>query len=49
MLMIMCGFEPFKFIVTVDADMIATAVSIVFVTVLNYILSKLLVFTKKND
>ena len=49
MLMIMCGFEPFKFIVTVDADMIATAVSIVLVTVLNYILSKLLVFTKKND
>ena len=48
MLMIACGFEPFKFIITIDADMITTAVSVVLVTVLNYILSKLLVFTKKK-
>ena len=48
MLMIACGFVPFKFIITVDADMITTAVSVVLVTVLNYILSKLLVFTKKK-
>ena len=49
MLLIALGFVPFTFIViTVDADMIATAVSIVLVTVLNYILSKLLVFTKKK-
>ena len=48
MILIACGFEPFKFILTVDADMIATAISVVLVTVLNYILSKLLVFTKKT-
>lgn len=48
MLLIALGFVPFTFIITVDADMIATAISIVLVTVLNYILSKLLVFTKKK-
>jgi len=48
MILIACGFEPFRLIITVDADMIATAVSVVLVTVLNYILSKLLVFTKKK-
>lgn len=48
MLLIALGFVPFTFIITIDADMIATAVSIVLVTVLNYILSKLLVFTKKK-
>ena len=48
MLMIACGFEPFEFIIKIDADMITTAVSVVLVTVLNYILSKLLVFTKKK-
>lgn len=48
MLLIALGFVPFTFIITIDADMIATAISIVLVTVLNYILSKLLVFTKKK-
>ena len=33
---------------TFDADLIATGVSVVLVTVLNYILSKLLVFRKKK-
>ena len=48
MLLIACGFKAFHFIIDVDADMIATLVSIVVVTVLNYILSKLLVFRKKS-
>ncbi len=42
------GYKPFKFILTVDADLIATGISVVLVTVLNYILSKLLVFRKKK-
>lgn len=46
MLLISCGFEAFKFIINIDADMVATLVSVVLVTVLNYILSKLLVFKK---
>ncbi len=47
-LLIALGFEPFKFILEIDADLIASGVSIVLVTVLNYILSKLLVFRKKK-
>ena len=43
-----CGFESFELILTVDADLIAMAISMVVVTVLNYILSKLLVFRKKK-
>lgn len=42
------GYKPFKIILTFDADLIATGVSVVLVTVLNYILSKLLVFRKKK-
>ncbi len=49
MLLIACGFKAFQFIIDVDADMIATLVSIVVVTALNYILSKLLVFRKKSE
>ncbi len=49
MLLIACGYQSFTFIVTVDADLIATAISIVVVTVLNYILSKLLVFRSKKN
>jgi putative flippase GtrA len=49
MLIIACGYQPFTFIITVDADLIATAISIVVVTVLNYILSKLLVFKDKKN
>ena len=47
-LLIACGYRPFHFVIDVTADIIATAVSIVIVTVLNYILSKLLVFKKKK-
>ncbi len=42
------GYKPFTFILTIDADLIATGISVVLVTVLNYILSKLLVFRKKK-
>ena len=42
------GYKPFNIILTFDADLIATGVSVVLVTVLNYILSKLLVFRKKK-
>lgn len=48
MLLIACGYRPFRFILTFDADLVATAVSVVVVTVLNYVLSKLLVFKKKK-
>ncbi|MGM9641920.1 MAG: GtrA family protein [Eubacteriales bacterium] len=47
-LLIFLGFKPFTFIIEIDADLIASGVSIVLVTVLNYILSKLLVFRKKK-
>ncbi len=46
--LVACGFVGFKLIVFVDADLIAMAISMVVVTVLNYILSKLLVFRKKK-
>ena len=49
MLLVVCGYQSFTLIITVDADLIATAISIVTVTVLNYILSKLLVFKKKKN
>lgn len=42
------GYKPFTIILTFDADLIATGVSVVLVTILNYILSKLLVFKKKK-
>ena len=48
MAIIALGYRPFHFILTVDADLVATAISIVLVTVLNYVLSKLLVFKKKD-
>lgn len=47
-LLISLGYKPFTFIIEIDADLIASGVSIVLVTVLNYILSKLLVFRKKK-
>lgn len=43
------GYQPFKLILTFDADLIATGISVVLVTILNYILSKLLVFRKKQS
>ena len=49
MLLISCGFVTFHFIIDVDADIIATLVSVVVVTVLNYVLSKLLVFRGKKE
>lgn len=47
--LIALGYTPFHFVINIDADMIATAISVVVVTVLNYILSKMLVFRKKNE
>ena len=47
-LLTLLGYKPFKIILTFDADLIATGISVVLVTVLNYILSKLLVFRKKK-
>ncbi len=47
MLLIACGYQSLEFIVTVDADLVATVISVVLVTILNYVLSKLLVFKKK--
>ncbi len=47
-LLLICGYQSFKFIIMIDADMIATAISMVVVTVLNYILSKLLVFKRQR-
>ena len=49
MLLIACGYTGFYFIINVDADMLAALISAVVVTVLNYILSKLLVFKKKKN
>ena len=49
MLLIACGYKAFTFIINVDADMLAAIVSAVVVTVLNYIISKLLVFRKKEN
>lgn len=47
-LLIVLGYKPFTIIITFDADIIAMGISVVIVTVLNYILSKLLVFRKKK-
>lgn len=48
MILLACGYKDLHFIVNITPDLIATAVSVVVVTVLNYILSKLLVFGKKK-
>ena len=48
-LLIALGYKPFKIIITFDADIIALGFSVVIVTILNYILSKLLVFRKKQS
>lgn len=47
-LLTLLGYKPFTFILEIDEDLIATGISVVLVTVLNYILSKLLVFRKKK-
>ena len=48
MLLNLCGYRAFTFIVEVDADMLSMVISMVLVTVLNYVLSKLLVFRKSK-
>ena len=42
------GYKPFRFIVEVDADLLTMAISIVVITILNYVISKVLVFRKKK-
>lgn len=49
MALIALGYKTFTFIIAIDADMISMLVSMVLVTVLNYVLSKLLVFRKKRS
>lgn len=49
LLLTKAGYKPFRFIIEVDADKMTTVISIVFITVLNYVLSKLLVFRKKKE
>lgn len=46
MLLIACGYKTFHFVIDVDADKMSMLISMVLVTVLNYILSKLVVFRK---
>ena len=43
------GYKTFHLILDITPDLVSTGVSIVVVTVLNYILSKLLVFRKKKQ
>ena len=49
--LIACGYKSFHFILEIDAAMLSMGISMVLVTVLNYVLSKLLVFkkSKKSD
>ena len=49
--LIACGYKSFHFILEIDADMLSMGISMVLVTVLNYVLSKLLIFkkSKKGD
>lgn len=48
MLLLSLGYKTFHFILDVDADLLSSLISMVLVTILNYILSKLLVFRKKK-
>ena len=48
-LLIMCGYRTFHILIDVDADMMSMVISIIVITVLNYVLSKLLVFRKKKN
>lgn len=47
MLLVLCGYRPFRLLIEFDADTLSMCISIVLVTILNYIISKLLVFRKK--
>ena len=49
MLLLACGYKTFRFIIDIDADLMSMPICIVVITVLNYIISKLLVFRKKKD
>ena len=49
MTLIALGYKTFRFIIDVDADLFSMGISMVLVTVLNYVLSKLLVFRKKKE
>lgn len=49
MALLSCGYKTFHLIIDIDADTMSMLISIVLVTVLNYILSKLLVFRKKSE
>ena len=49
MALIALGYKTFHFIIDVDADLFSMGISMVLVTVLNYVLSKLLVFRKKKE
>ena len=42
------GYKPFHLIVDIDADLLTMAISIVVITILNYVISKLLIFRKKK-
>lgn len=43
------GYKTFRFVIDIDADMMSSLISIVVITVLNYVISKFLVFRKKNN
>ena len=49
MLLTALGYKTFHFIVDVDADVLTAVVSMVIITILNYVLSKFLVFRKKKE
>ncbi len=48
LLLIKAGYKPFHLIVNVDADLLTMAISIVTITILNYVISKVFVFRKKK-
>lgn len=49
MLLTALGYKTFHFIVDVDADVLTAVVSMVIITILNYVLSKFLIFRKKKE
>ena len=49
MLLAALGYKAFRFIIDVDADVLTAVVSMVIITILNYVLSKFLVFRKKKE
>ena len=49
MLLAALGYKTFHFIIDVDADVMTAVVSMIIITILNYVLSKFLVFRKKKE